>query len=262
MAVPAAISEAPPSSKHPGPVLGAERVAGHDPEEHERPWPRPGGTRAAGCRWLGPRPGPSRSVHASTSSERHPALASARRPCAERYSPGRPPTASHAGRARLVGGDLVGRGEGDADVVQAFEEATLRGGSIGKGATSPMAGASTVEALHVDVSSSVGSASMASCRRTTTSASSTIGHQAVLRAVVAEDVREPGRDDGVEAVVLQRPDRVLAAGARRRSSRRRRARWRRRSARRSGRSRGRPATRRRARRRTRSARPASATRPG
>ena len=31
--------------------------------------------------------------------------------------------------------------------------------------------------------------------------------------VAAEDVGEPGRDDGLEAVVLQRPDRVLARGA-------------------------------------------------
>src|SRR2546421_5054286 len=39
------------------------------------------------------------------------------------------------------------------------------------------------------------------------------GQDAVLRAVVHEDVCEGGRDDGAEAVVEERPGRVLARGA-------------------------------------------------
>ncbi|MPN05571.1 hypothetical protein SDC9_152822 [bioreactor metagenome] len=37
------------------------------------------------------------------------------------------------------------------------------------------------------------------------------GQQAVLEAVVEEDVRKAGREDGTEAVLVERPRRVLAA---------------------------------------------------
>lgn len=39
------------------------------------------------------------------------------------------------------------------------------------------------------------------------------GEQAVLQRVAAEDVGEPGGDDRLEAVVLERPDGVLTGGA-------------------------------------------------
>jgi hypothetical protein len=56
------------------------------------------------------------------------------------------------------------------------------------------------------------------------------GQDAVLEAVVEEDVGEAGRDQRAEAVLPQRPGRVLAAGAAAEVLARDAARWRRRSA--------------------------------
>ena len=80
-----------------------------------------------------------------------------------------------------------------------------------KGASMPSAGTSTTRRSTSTVISRLGSASMASQEPVDHLGLQLRRHEAVLRAVVAEDVGEAGRDHHVEAVVLDGPDRVLPA---------------------------------------------------
>ena len=114
-----------------------------------------------------------------------------------------------------------------------FEEPVLgRPGPSGTARRCPTAGTSTDQALDVDDDLGL----RVGLDRRPDRLDGRLGqhdrHEAVLRAVVAEDVREARRDHGVEAVLLDRPHGVLA----RRADAERRPgdedRWRRRSARR------------------------------
>ena len=106
--------------------------------------------------------------------------------------------------------------QGDADVVEALEE-PVPGGVVERerrprarcAGRRQRAGRSTSMVI-----SRVGSASTASQQRLGRPRRVDLdGHEAVLGAVVAEDVGEARRDDGLEAVVHDRPDGVLARRA-------------------------------------------------
>ena len=86
--------------------------------------------------------------------------------------------------------------------------------SRGNVPASPAAGASTVPRATSMVSSSDGSATTASSRARPSSGVDLDGEEPLLRAVVAEDVGEARRHDGLEAVVEERPHGVLPRRAR------------------------------------------------
>ena len=116
-------------------------------------------------------------------------------------------------RAGLEGVDRVGVAQGEADVVEALEQAVAVKSSSGNGTSMPAAGTRSRRSTTSTVTSSVGSASTAAISASPTSAVDLHGHQPGLGGVVAEDVAEAGRDDGPEAVVGERPHRVLARRA-------------------------------------------------
>ena len=93
---------------------------------------------------------------------------------------------------------------------QPFSSRSRVNSSRGKVPVSPAAGASIVPRATSTVSSSDGSCSTASSRARPNSWLDLGREEALLGAVVAEDVAESGRDDHFEAVVDQRPDGVLA----------------------------------------------------
>jgi hypothetical protein len=110
-----------------------------------------------------------------------------------------------------MAGDVVGVGEGDADVVEAVR-ASGAGSSrrAGTRTDSPMAGASSVLALDVDGDLQVGSASIGPQQLLAHLGADTMGTRPFLVALFTK-MAEARRDHGLEPVLLDGPHGVLAA---------------------------------------------------
>jgi hypothetical protein len=105
----------------------------------------------------------------------------------------------------LVGVDRAALLEGQRDVVEPVEQPPAALGSSSNGTARP--------SKRTSSASRSTSASPASISARTSCLRQHDRQQADLRAVGEEDVGEARRDDRAEAVVLQRPGRVLAARA-------------------------------------------------
>ena len=151
-------------------------VLGHDGGRPASAVLRAGGSTAP------PKPGrPDSNRGRSASKSTWPGFGPKSAPCSViRSRPG-----GSAGRqphrpVRLVRSDLGCVRERDADVVETFEEPVLGRGSMGNGATRPLAGASTIRRCMSTVISRLGSASMASCSCCTVGSGSTTGTRPFL----------------------------------------------------------------------------------
>src|SRR3989344_1465954 len=111
----------------------------------------------------------------------------------------------------LVGLDLVGVAQGQADVVKAVEQAVLAEGLDVEGQLGAIALDDDL-ALEVDGQLVAGEGKDFVEQLIDLLLAQHDGQQAVLEAVVEEDVGKAGRDDGAKAVLVQGPGCVLAAG--------------------------------------------------
>src|SRR5690348_4760546 len=112
--------------------------------------------------------------------------------------------------ARLEGVDLTGMAQRESDVVETFEQppADVVVDLEGRGEVLGPHGLG----LEVDRDLGAGLVLEQLPEQLDVVLLALRGHQAALARVAAEDVGEPGGDDGPEAVVHQRPDGVLARG--------------------------------------------------
>ena len=124
---------------------------------------------------------------------------------------GQPVTGAKAGRCVSKFGDLVGVPQGQRDVVPAFQQPPAGVGVDLEPIT--RAPAEIVCCSRSTVTSVPGSFSSSFHSSSTSSWATCGGQQPALAGVAAEDVGEPRRDHDPEAVVHQRPDRVLARGS-------------------------------------------------
>src|SRR3546814_12717813 len=113
---------------------------------------------------------------------------------------------------RLVGIDLRRVGEGEADVVEAVEQTVLAEG-IDLERYGSAVGTGDLLLLQVDRDHGVGAALRVVHQQRHLLLRQGDRQDAVLEAVVVEDVGEGWRDDAADAEVQERPGRVLARGA-------------------------------------------------